>query len=197
LVKMNHIDNSVRIHALLSRSRANGPGLRAVIWFQGCSLACPGCFNPGIQDPAGGTAIMVDDLVQWVLSIKDIDGVSLSGGEPTEQMPELNQFVQTMRQQKDLSILLFSGPTRKEIEQIQKGGALLEGIDVLVDGPYDSARTNPPGVWPSSASQVIHLLSKRYKMSDFKHLPDLEVKIAPGGDVVTSGLGGFRALIGV
>jgi len=190
-------DDNVRIHALLSRSRANGPGLRAVIWFQGCSLACPGCFNPGIQDPAGGTAMTVDDLVQWVLSIKDIDGVSLSGGEPTEQMPELNHFVQTMRQQKDLSILLFSGRTRREIEQMPEGRWLLEGIDVLVDGPYDSARANPTGVWPSSVNQGIHLLSKRHKMSDFKHLPDFEVKIAPGGEIITSGLGGFRTLIGV
>src|SRR3972149_712339 len=36
----------LRLHALLPRSRANGPGMRAVIWFQGCTRGCPGCFNP-------------------------------------------------------------------------------------------------------------------------------------------------------
>ncbi|GAB4558992.1 MAG: 4Fe-4S cluster-binding domain-containing protein [Haliangiales bacterium] len=44
----------VAVHAVEPRSRANGPGARFVIWFQGCSLGCPGCFNPGTHQPAAG-----------------------------------------------------------------------------------------------------------------------------------------------
>ena len=139
----------------------------------------------------------VYDLVHRVLSIRKIEGISLSGGEPTDQMPGLSRFVQIVRKQADLSILLFSGRTRGEIEKMPGGRALLAGIDVLVDGPYDLAKANPPGIWPSSDNQVIHLLSNRYKMSDFQHLPDFEVKIEAGGEIVTSGLGGFRTLSGV
>ena len=37
---------SAAIHAIEPRSRANGPGARFVVWLQGCTLGCPGCFNP-------------------------------------------------------------------------------------------------------------------------------------------------------
>ena len=41
---------TLRLHAFLPRSRANGPGWRSVVWVQGCSLGCPGCFNPQTHD---------------------------------------------------------------------------------------------------------------------------------------------------
>jgi pyruvate-formate lyase-activating enzyme len=44
----------IRVRAFEPASRANGPGLRAVVWFQGCTRACPGCFNPATHDPRGG-----------------------------------------------------------------------------------------------------------------------------------------------
>ncbi|HEX8107935.1 MAG TPA: 4Fe-4S cluster-binding domain-containing protein, partial [Kofleriaceae bacterium] len=57
----------VRIHAFEPRSRANGPGARFVVWFQGCTLGCPGCFNPTTHDPdpgrAGGRTMPLDALV--------------------------------------------------------------------------------------------------------------------------------------
>ena len=45
-----------RIHAFEPRSRANGPGARFVVWFQGCTLGCPGCFNPHLWAARGGQA---------------------------------------------------------------------------------------------------------------------------------------------
>ncbi|MCU0780030.1 MAG: radical SAM protein [Akkermansiaceae bacterium] len=44
---------TLRLHAFLPRSRANGPGWRSVVWVQGCSLGCPGCFNPQTHDWEG------------------------------------------------------------------------------------------------------------------------------------------------
>ena len=50
------------IDALLKGSRANGPGRCNVVWFQGCTLGCPGCFNPGTHDPSSGEDLAVEQL---------------------------------------------------------------------------------------------------------------------------------------
>ena len=55
-----------RIHATASASRANGPGRRFVVWFQGCTLGCAGCFNPATHAAAGPTLELDDDGAIWV-----------------------------------------------------------------------------------------------------------------------------------
>jgi anaerobic ribonucleoside-triphosphate reductase activating protein len=128
--------------------------------------------------------------MRWVLSIEGIEGISISGGEPTAQLPALVVFLERLRDQTDLSILVFSGRTRAEIMQLPLGNALLAGIDVLIDGRYDIRRANAPGVWPSSANQTIHLLTGRYSHADFLGLPAFELAIMPTGDVIASGMDG-------
>ncbi|MGE3780657.1 MAG: 4Fe-4S cluster-binding domain-containing protein [Pirellulaceae bacterium] len=44
----------LRVHALMECSTVNGPGVRAVIWVQGCSLGCPGCWNAQTHAPLQG-----------------------------------------------------------------------------------------------------------------------------------------------
>ncbi|MBZ0237815.1 MAG: radical SAM protein, partial [Deltaproteobacteria bacterium] len=71
-----------RVHAREPRSRANGPGTRFVIWMQGCSLGCPGCFNPTTHAPAGGELVDTAALLAEVAATRGLDGLTLSGGEP-------------------------------------------------------------------------------------------------------------------
>ncbi|MFH1265139.1 MAG: 4Fe-4S single cluster domain-containing protein, partial [Planctomycetota bacterium] len=76
----------IRLHAFEPASRANGPGLRAVVWFQGCTLRCPGCFNPGTHNPLSGHESDTATLAAEILAIRrKIEGVSVSGGEPFQQ----------------------------------------------------------------------------------------------------------------
>ena len=105
-MKMNKI---LRINSKLSHSRANGPGLRAVVWFQGCSLGCPHCFNKGLNNSGEGADIETDELFQWLVSLKGISGITLSGGEPTEQISTLLPLLEKVKNETHLSILLFSG----------------------------------------------------------------------------------------
>ena len=70
------------VHALIPASRANGPGLRAVVFFQGCALGCPGCWNPEAH-PFRGTEVMVDAVAEQVLRAHNehpLEGVTFSGG---------------------------------------------------------------------------------------------------------------------
>ncbi|HDL98097.1 MAG TPA: radical SAM protein, partial [Desulfobacteraceae bacterium] len=127
----------LRVHDFLAESYANGPGKRAVIWMQGCPLACPRCWNPGLQDPGGGRAVGIESLVGRLLALPDIEGLTISGGEPTEQAAPLALLLETVRRQTDLSVLLFSGRTKARIKAMAGGSRLLAATDVLVDGPYD------------------------------------------------------------
>ena len=145
----------IRIHNRIDKSRANGPGTRAVLWLQGCPFECPGCFNPELRDFSGGDELPVDELVKWAISLKGIDGISISGGEPTEQIKPLNRFLSAIKKNTDLSVLLFSGRTEEEIIKLKGGRELLVMTDVLVEGRYNRELANPPGVWPSSSNQKI------------------------------------------
>src|SRR5512147_1881126 len=103
---------AARVHAVEPRSRANGPGVRFVVWVQGCTLGCPGCFNPTTHDAAGGTVVAVADLLAAIPA--DAAGLTVSGGEPLEQAAETLALLRGARA-RGLSTLIFSGLTIDEI----------------------------------------------------------------------------------
>src|SRR5262245_49781002 len=73
-------------------SAAEGPHERFAVWVQGCSLACPGCCNPELFERGRGWAIAVDELLEQVLAaarVHAIEGLTVLGGEPLEQLPAL------------------------------------------------------------------------------------------------------------
>src|SRR5450631_731853 len=79
----------MRLHALMECSLVNGPGRRAVIWLQGCSLHCPSCWNIATHSRDSGTRTISAELVSRVLEARSrygIDGITLSGGEPVHQI---------------------------------------------------------------------------------------------------------------
>ena len=71
----------LRLHAVEPRSAANGPGTRFVIWFQGCTIGCPGCFNPLTHSTRTNRLVGIEALVGQVLEHAErIEGVTISGG---------------------------------------------------------------------------------------------------------------------
>src|SRR3990172_12478082 len=97
----------IYLHAFEPSSRANGPGLRAVLWTQGCSLGCPGCFNSETHDPGAGREVDVELLAGEIAGRHGIDGVSISGGEPLQQAEALCELLERLRPT-SLSILVRS-----------------------------------------------------------------------------------------
>ncbi|HEU5060754.1 MAG TPA: 4Fe-4S single cluster domain-containing protein [Kofleriaceae bacterium] len=173
----------LRVHAFEPRSRANGPGTRAVVWVQGCSLGCPGCFNPATWPAAGGREMEIDEIAGAIRAAGG-DGVTVSGGEPFEQPEGLLALVTALA---GTSIIVFSGFTRGEIERQPLGPAILERIDVLVDGRYVEKRRVARGL-RGSANQVVHLLTPRHRRADIESTPVGEVVIGPDGEVRVSGV---------
>ncbi len=184
----------LRVHGFLAASYANGPGKRAVLWVQGCPLDCPRCCNPALQDPGGGRAVGIASLISRLTALPDIEGLTVSGGEPTGQAAVLALLLEAVRQQTDLSVLLFSGRTISRIRSMAGGSRLLAATDVLVDGPYDYRLANVNGAWPASANQNILFLTDRYTIFDFADLPGLEIFIRPDGTIMTTGVLGVESI---
>lgn len=180
----------VRLHALLPRSRANGPDLRFVLWLQGCTRSCPGCFNPGAQSLYGGEERDISEVLAELAAVRDIEGVTFSGGEPLQQ-PEALFALAAGAQALGLGVVLFSGYTHAEILCHPSGRSILEYTDTLIAGPYDAARRNPRGL-VGSDNQRIHHLSPRYAAVDFTRLPARETIIRPDGAVIHTGVNPIR-----
>jgi anaerobic ribonucleoside-triphosphate reductase activating protein len=176
----------LNIHSMLYHSKANGPGTRAVIWFQGCALQCKGCFNPLTHSFEKNILMKPETLAQEIFTFSnEIEGITISGGEPFEQHKGLSKFLQIIRLQSQLSVIVFSGYT---IEQINKNfNSVLKYLDVLIAGPYiekERQATNLAG----SANKTFHFLTERYTKHDFENIPDAEILIDSNGNITASGI---------
>ncbi|MFT3694352.1 MAG: 4Fe-4S single cluster domain-containing protein [Kofleriaceae bacterium] len=175
----------LRLHAYEPRSRANGPGARFVVWMQGCTLGCPGCFNASTHDASGGREIAVEDLLAEMATAK-VEGLSLSGGEPMQQIDATVELLRGARAL-GLSTLAFSGYTIDEIRALPRGDEALALLDVLIDGRYVSTERLASGL-RGSANQRIQLLTERYSLADVEATPVAEIRISKTGEAVLTGV---------
>lgn len=190
----------LRIARRTSACTVLGPGKRAVIWVQGCSLRCPGCVAPETHPHVDGEIIGVRDLANELIALS-IDGVTLSGGEPMEQARALNSLIDVVRSHRDMSFMAYSGYTFEHL--FQSGNvhqkALLSRLDILVDGPYVQRRHTRKR-WRGSDNQTVHFLSDRHRsMSDM--IEDegdwIDVEVTTSGTLLWMGIppSGFRELV--
>jgi anaerobic ribonucleoside-triphosphate reductase activating protein len=176
----------LHLAAYLPRSRANGPGVRAVAWVQGCPLRCPGCFNPAFWPFTGGQPISIDDLAQQILADGDTEGVSFSGGEPFAQAAALARLAKQL-QAAGKGVLIFTGFAMDELRTHSDPSVhhLLERTDLLVAGPYQREQ---PCHHPlrASANQELIYLTARYRNLDLGPRR-VEYRINAHGVVTTTG----------
>lgn len=153
---------TLNLHDFLERSTENGPGTRAVIWVQGCSLHCPGCFNPDTHDQEPRQIVTVEELVERILAIPEIEGVTFSGGEPFLQAKPLAQLGEMLHPH-DLGLVVFSGFTFEQLTQADKDAwnALLTITDLLIAGPFIQELACDLAL-RGSRNQTLHFLSERY-----------------------------------
>jgi anaerobic ribonucleoside-triphosphate reductase activating protein len=174
------------LHAFLPRSRANGPGWRSVVWVQGCSLGCPGCFNPQTHSREDVVeTVGVAEVMERILAA-GTEGLTVSGGEPLQQAEAVVALLEAARAA-GLSTLLFTGLTWEEVQRLPLAPRLLRCVDVMVAGRYVAERRVAHGLL-GSANQTVHLLSPRYTLEEIAATPEAEAVILPDGRVVFSGI---------
>jgi anaerobic ribonucleoside-triphosphate reductase activating protein len=132
------MENTLRISGFSNDSIVDGPGLRFVIFTQGCDMHCEGCHNPSTWDKNGGTLVTFDEILSKITSNPLLDGVTLSGGEPFLQAKPLAALVKLIP--KSLNIICYTGYTYEYLitnSNEQNGyNELLSVIDTLIDGEF-------------------------------------------------------------
>ena len=178
----------VNLHAVEKRSLANGPGNRYVLWFQGCSLRCPGCYNEATHSTEANMITTVESLLSRIeANRREIDGVTVTGGEPFEQPLALLALARGLRERFSPSLLVFSGYTLEEIRCRPLGREILESIDILIDGRYADGRRLGRAL-RGSENKRIHLLTDRHTLDEIEAAPAAEIMVDREGRIAITGI---------
>lgn len=140
-----------------------GPGNRFGIWVQGCHRNCEGCVAKISHNPEEGRWIDVGAL-SWEIINSDVEGVTISGGEPFLQAEALAELIEKVRKLKDIGVIIYTGFLLEELEAVPGAKKLLNLTDLLIDGPYIQELDDGKSLRGSSNQRVIPL-SERYKDS--------------------------------
>jgi anaerobic ribonucleoside-triphosphate reductase activating protein len=136
----------LRVAAVADVTAAEGPHDRFALWVQGCSLRCPGCCNPEMFGPTGGRTVELGALLARVEKAKGehgIEGITVLGGEPLEQIPAVAELCRGAREL-GLGTLVFTGLRLAQARRRPGFAKLWAAVDTLVDGPYVHAQAEPP-----------------------------------------------------
>ena len=125
----------LRVAGVIEESIVDGPGIRFVLFLQGCRLHCPGCQNPQTWDFDGGTLVPVSEVLGRIKANPLVRGVTFSGGEPFEQAAAVLPLAEELKAQ-GYHLMAFTGYTLEQLVQKPECRAFLEKLDLLVDGPY-------------------------------------------------------------
>lgn len=149
----------MRISRIAAPVSVLGPGRRAVVWVQGCDLACLGCASQDTWDPDAGaelTPLEVAARVVGLITAQGLTGLTLSGGEPFQQAGDLALVVGEVREAcPDIDVLAFSGYAAPAAAR--RGPELFEQLDVLVAGRYDRTQPSIEPLLASANQQVVAL----------------------------------------
>jgi anaerobic ribonucleoside-triphosphate reductase activating protein len=129
----------IRLAGIEKESVVDGPGLRFVIFVQGCTRHCIGCHNPDTWDFDGGQEMDTGEILSQIGEGRLIRGVTFSGGEPFELAAVcalLAEQIKTL----GLDIVTYTGYTFEELQTKSTADKdvkrLLEATDILMDGPF-------------------------------------------------------------
>ena len=158
----------MKIAGITYDSFVDGPGLRVVVFAQGCDLGCANCHNPESWSTTTGTNYTVPQLIREIKKPRPgrefVRGLTLSGGEPFMQATELAEVAKAIKEL-GWDITTFTGHTYEKLiaathdEGVQK---LLLHTDYLIDGPYvDSKRTLELKFRGSSNQRIIDMNATR------------------------------------
>jgi anaerobic ribonucleoside-triphosphate reductase activating protein len=129
--------NRLNVANCISDSIVDGPGLRYVIFTQGCKHHCLGCHNQQTWDTNKQTYLDIDYLVNEAISNKILDGVTISGGEPFLQPEGILNLVAKLKKH-NVNVMVYTGYTYNELVELKNPSInkILDQIDYLIDGRF-------------------------------------------------------------
>ena len=145
---------TLSILEIVEDTTVDGPGFRTTIYCAGCPNRCPGCHNPQSWDIANGNVMEVADILDVILSDPFAD-VTFSGGDPMFQPQGFTELAKAVKQQSGKNIWCYTGYLFEDIVKNPLQRALLEQVDVLVDGRYIEALRDEQLRFRGSSNQRI------------------------------------------
>ncbi len=130
-----------------------GPGERTIIWFQGCSTHCKGCWNTAMWSFKPVNLIEREDLLKLLLDTKN-KNVTILGGEPLDQSDNLLWILNKLKKE-SFHIMLYTGYEVDEIESSPIRKEICEYPDILIIGRYREEQRNTFLRWRGSSNQKI------------------------------------------
>ncbi len=153
---MSSIGSQLRVNGTIAESVVDGPGIRYVIFVQGCPHHCEGCHNPQTHDFEGGSWVDTETLLREIGQDPLLRGVTFSGGEPFCQAGALARLAKQIHA-RGLDVMTYTGFTYEALWEKARTEpdilALLQATDTLVDGPFILAQRDLTLRFRGSANQ--------------------------------------------
>lgn len=151
-------------------SIVDGEGIRTVVWTQGCPHHCPFCHNPQTHDFNGGYVVELDDIFKEMNKLRGQDGITLSGGDPMVQQLQCLEIAKYAHKL-GLNVWCYTGYLYEDILKNEKQKALLEEVDVLVDGKFLIDERSLDLYYKGSANQRIIDVKESLKQNMVVEIP--------------------------
>ncbi|MEU9853540.1 4Fe-4S single cluster domain-containing protein [Streptomyces sp. NPDC047974] len=166
-----------------------GPGTRAGVWTQGCTIGCAGCLSRDTWEADPATSVDVAAVTAWLSGLPEpLDGITVSGGEPFQQpeaLAALLEWVRAWGRDRPVppDVLVYSGYSLSRLRRDHP--ALLALCDAVVTGPYVERLNSPGQRWQGSSNQRLTTLTElgreRYGAEeDRAGPPPLQVEVDDG-----------------
>ena len=140
--------------SIIEDTMVYGPGFRTSIYCAGCRHACPGCHNPQSWDFKGGRPMTTDEIMQ-VVEADPYANVTFSGGDPMYQPEGFTELARAIHSRTKKDIWCYTGFTFEALAAMPRQRALLQELDVLVDGPFVKSERDETLFFRGSRNQRI------------------------------------------
>lgn len=155
------------------------------MWVQGCSIRCNGCINPNLFSTAGGYLTDTSDIIRDAVD-KNVEGLTLLGGEPFDQASGCADLARRAHEA-GLGVICFTGYTRESLHG-EDAQALLDNVDLLVDGPYlENERETSRSLVGSTNQRFLHLTPRYEGFDPTKAKNRLELRVTQNGLIEAAG----------
>jgi anaerobic ribonucleoside-triphosphate reductase activating protein len=164
-----------------------GPGSRFVAWFQGCALACKGCWNKEMWSFKNNQLLHKEQLLEHILAAPNIQGVTLLGGEPIHQADNLWWLMSQIRARSNLTLFLFTGYKIDELEALGHFSKIQEFCDMVAVGRFEENRRNINQQWIGSDNQQVIYPANSREVLKLKEVNQVEIIIDQNENITILG----------
>ena len=172
------ISPQIRVAGFIKESIVDGPGIRFVIFCQGCPHNCKGCHNPSTHSFEGGNLFSPEEIVKTIDENPLLQGVTFSGGEPLCQVDGFLKLGKLVKDRK-LHLLIYTGFTIEELEERVKVEdnlrELLMLADHLVEGRYVEKKRNISLMYRGSENQRIIDMEEYFRTGEVVPLETISI----------------------